>query len=137
LTISLEKNLLHQLAYNPKHKGLTKLEKEKSTYVQVDNCDDQLYVYLKLNKGKVEKARFDGHGCSIFLGSIEALLHTIEKKTISEAKNIINEYNDFINGKIYVIDGELNLFKIVRVHKSRIKCASSPINALKEILENE
>ncbi len=133
----LGKNLLHQLAYNPKHKGLNDNERSKSVFSQVENCEDNFYIYLEIKNKKIVKAKFDGEGCAISLGSNEALLSTIENKSTSKAKEIINEYESFINGKIKMIDGELGLFKIVQKHESRIKCAASPINALREILQNE
>lgn len=133
----LGKNHLHQLAYNPEHKGLTPEEKDNSVSSTVENCDDNFHIYLKIENKKVIKARWDGNGCAVSLASTEALLKRIENNNINEIKNIIKEYEDFINGKIKKIDGELYIFRIVQAHKSRIKCASAPIKALKEILENE
>ena len=133
-----EKNILHQLAYNPKHKSpLSDEEKINSKSSNVDNCDDNFEIYLEIKNKKITKSKFDGNGCAISSGATEALLKSIENKTTTNAKKIIDEFENFINGKISVIDGELNLFKIVQVHKSRIKCAAAPIKPLKEILKNE
>ena len=133
-----EKNILHQLAYNPKHKSpLSDDEKMNSASSSIDNCEDNFEIYLEIKNKKIIKSKFNGNGCAISSGATEALLKAIESKTIVNAKKIIDEFENFINGKINMIDGELNLFKIVQVHKSRIKCAAAPIKPLKEILENE
>lgn len=137
MTHSLTRNQLQKYVHNPTQKGLTTKQLEKSIPTSVDSCDDNFNIYIEIKDSVVEVARFDGAGCAISSGSVEAILQLIEGKNIKEISDIINIYNKFLLGEINSIDPRLEVFKIVQSHISRRKCAMAPIGAIRKAIENE
>ncbi|BDU67808.1 MAG: hypothetical protein TYPL_4610 [Candidatus Tyloplasma litorale] len=132
------RDLLQKSASKPKQKGLTKEELEKSLLASNNYCDDLFQIYIKIENNIVSKARFEGGGCAISISSVDILLKLIEGKEINEINNIINVYEGFLNSKISTTGYEiLDIFKIVHSHKSRVKCATIPIETIRKVIKNK
>lgn len=131
-----QRDLLQDLIANPKHKGLTVEERNRSYESTVAACEDLFHIYINVDNGIVKEAKFEGDGCSISKGSVEAVLRTIEGKTTKEVEDILNTYNNFIDDEINETDFEiLNVFEIVHTHLSRRKCAKAPIGAIRKAIK--
>ncbi len=139
MTHSSTRDLLQKSVSNPKQKGLTDIEQEKAKVARVDSCDDFFKLYVEIENDIVKKARYEGAGCAISMASTDVLLNLIENKNINEVSNIINIYEKFLNGEIDTTGYEiLDHFKLVQLHKSRIKCAAVSLETLrKEFIEND
>jgi len=114
------KEELMEIFKNPKHRG----DLENSTVSSTGNnplCGDKIKLKLKIMKGVVEKARFEGAACAVSIISSEKLLGFIEGKSVEEVKKLRQE----------------DLLKILNISVSmtRIKCATLVLSALKEALE--
>ncbi len=128
-----KRDLLHQYATNPKHKGLTEEQKAKSVFANVDSCEDNFNIYIEKEGDIVKTARFDGTGCAISTASTDIILNIIEGKHIDEISNIINMYEDFLDGKIKTTNNELlDIFEIIQQHRSRRKCAVVALQTIRE-----
>jgi len=46
------------------------------------SCGDKLEMSLRIKKGVIEKARFEGEGCAVSLGSTSMLMEKIEGKKV-------------------------------------------------------
>lgn len=131
-----QRELLQDLVNNPRQFGLTDDEVEKSEMSTVAACEDLFNIYIEVEKNKVVKAVFNGEGCAISFGATEAILRTIEGKTIKEVENILNNYELFINGKLESTNiSELDVFEIVNSHVSRRKCAMAPIETIRKVIK--
>ncbi len=127
------RDLLQRSVSNPKQKGLTDEEANKSFIANVEACDDYFHIYINVEDGIVKKARFNGSGCAISVASTDVLLNLIENKNIGEVKDIIDIYEKFLNGETNSTGYEiLDHFKLVQDHKSRIKCAAVSLQKLRE-----
>jgi len=62
-------------------------------------CGDEIFVYLKIERGKVIDGRWNGRGCAISLASADAFIEEIIGKTIDEAKGLSEEFSKMILGK--------------------------------------
>lgn len=121
---------------NPDNKGLTDDQRSKAKPSLVNGCDDNIQVYVEVNNGIVDIARFEGEGCSISMASTDILLGEIEGLKVSEAIDLVNRYEKFVNNEIKTTENEnLDQFEIVHTHVSRIKCASIAIGILKEMIK--
>ncbi|GIW63059.1 MAG: iron-sulfur cluster assembly scaffold protein [Patescibacteria group bacterium] len=100
---------------NPKHFGKLK---RFTVSITVDNplCGDKITVYLVVNNGRIETAKFKGSGCIISLSSADILLDDIIGKQISE----VLSYNK---------DNVLSLLGI-ELGVNRLKCALLPLEAV-------
>ncbi|NQX83181.1 MAG: iron-sulfur cluster assembly scaffold protein [Mycoplasmataceae bacterium] len=119
---------------SPKQRGLTEIQFKNSEFTKVDSCDDLFNIYIEIENKKINLARFQGNGCAISFASTEAILNLIEGKTIDDANNIIKMYEDFLFNKSNKIHKNLSIFKIVRTHVSRRKCALASIEIVRKVI---
>lgn len=105
---------------NPRHKGKIP---HPSARFEAKNpiCGDEISLNLKIEKGIIKKARFEGSACAVSVISSEKLLDFIEGKTVEEAKDLTQE----------------DLLKIldITVSMGRINCATLVLTALKNALK--
>jgi nitrogen fixation NifU-like protein len=113
---------LMEIYKNPKHRGNLDSPSAK-TFAENPICGDEIQLQLKIEKGIIKKARFEGAACAVSIISSEKLLSFIEGKTIQEAKNLTQK----------------DLLKIldINVSMSRLRCATLVLTALKEALRKE
>ena len=76
---------------NPRQKG----QLSPSDYTFEDEnplCGDFLHVDLKVDeKGVIQDARFEGHGCAISMASADLVLESLVGKTIEDAKKLTKQ----------------------------------------------
>jgi nitrogen fixation protein NifU and related proteins len=85
-------------------------------------CGDLIDLQLKVDdRGKITAAKFDGMACSVTVISSAMLTEALKGKTVAEAKAITKEK----------LLGDLNL----NLTTSRVKCATLPLVALEDLLE--
>jgi len=137
LTNFSQRDKLLKHVNNPTQKGLNKEQKKVSLYVNVDNCEDNFFVYLLMENNILKIARFEGDGCAISNASMDSVLSFIEGKERNFVINFINRFVKFINGDINEIEDEFMFFKLIQDHKSRKKCALAPISTIRKVIENE
>ena len=85
------------------------------------------------------EARFDGDACAICTSAASIMIKTLIGKTISEAKDIVNNYNNMINEKEYESSKleELIVYDTVYKQPNRKNCALLPFRAVGEILDKK
>lgn len=108
-----------------------------SRHMSSESCIDDITVQAKLNGDKIEDIRFDGIACTISTASTSVMTELLKGKTKEEAKVIINNYFNMIDGKEYDADllEEAVIMKNVYKQANRIKCATVGWKAMKEMLE--
>lgn len=108
--------IILDLYKNPMNKGIIEdadLDLEGGN----PTCGDQTRIMLKVNNGKIEDVKFQGHGCAISVASESLLMEMIKGKTIEETKNITKE----------------ELFEeLGNIIETRIKCALLGLTVLKK-----
>ncbi len=99
-------------------------------YVMINSnnqsCIDNINIYVKLNNEKIEDIKFDGEACVIAISSTSILSNLLIGKTVSEAKEILNNYFNMIEEKEYnqnILD-EANVFEDMYKQPSRKTCAT-------------
>jgi nitrogen fixation NifU-like protein len=104
---------------HPHNKG--KIDKP-STKMHEHNpvCGDDITIYIKVSKGKIEDIKFDGDGCSISIASASMLTDYAKGKSLEELEKL--GVKDIIN-LIGVDPGP-----------ARLHCATISLKALKEAL---
>ena len=122
---------------NPMNKGL----KEDDSYIfentNNESCIDNIDMQLKVEDGVIKDILFDGEACAICTSATSLLIKTLIGKTLSDAKNILTNYENMINEKEYdeKVLGELIVYDEIYMQPNRKMCALLPSNAVEKILE--
>ncbi len=101
-------------------------------------CGDKLTLFVKSDGDKVEDLSFDGHGCAIFTASSSMLTEVLKGRSITEIREIMDEYLEMLTNEEVTPDpeglGKLAVFGGVRDFPARVKCATLPWRALEAVL---
>lgn len=102
-----------------------------------ESCIDDIHVQAKISDNKFDDIRFDGVACTIATSSTSIMSELLMGKTFDEARNIIKNYRDMIDGKEYDADllEEAVAFYNVGQQANRIHCATIGWDAIEEIME--
>lgn len=134
---NLKRSLLIDNFQNPKNKGLI----DDKSYIKIntnnESCIDELDIMIKIENNVIQDMRFDGEACAISTGTASVMIKTLIGKTVNEALNIINNYQNMIDEKEYdeTILEEAIIYDEIYKQPNRKKCALLPWNGIKEVLE--
>lgn len=131
----LKREILLENYTNPFHKE-TKNDFLKANANNV-SCIDDINVFVKLEDGIIKDAYFDGEACAISTASTSVMIKNIIGKTIEEAKEYIENFENMVNEKQYHQEGleEALAFDEIYKQESRKTCATLPYRALEKILK--
>ncbi|SJZ40791.1 Fe-S cluster assembly sulfur transfer protein SufU [Mycoplasmopsis verecunda] len=110
---------------NPDNK--VKLEENFITCYS-NTCSDMLQLQTNWDNDILLDAKFDGHGCAVFMASTDIFLSLIKSKTKSEIKSLVELFTRFVNqeklsdSEIEQL-GDLKAFYNVKTHLNRVACA--------------
>ena len=137
----MDKNLRRELILDNFNNPMNKHIGDES-YLMIntnnESCIDNLDIYYKINDGKIEDICFDGEACAISTSATSVMIKTLIGKTLNEAREILNNYENMINEQEYDSEllGELNIYDEIYLQPNRKTCALLPFNSLKKALEN-
>ena len=96
------------------------------------SCIDNIDIYIKLNNNIIEDITFEGEACVISISSTSIMINLLIGKTIDEALNIIENFNNMIEEKEYdeCLLEEANVYNDISKQPSRKKCATLSWNGL-------
>lgn len=136
---NLKREIILDNYNNPQNKGLP----TSNDYIKVnsrnESCVDNITVAAKVVDGKIDDVKFDGDACAICTSCSSVMTKTLKGKTIIEATTIIDNFERMINEMPYDEDilGELNIYNEVYKQPSRKKCALLPMDAVKQIIDED
>lgn len=119
--MNIYKKIILENYNNPKNFG--KLSKFTNSYTAENTlCGDEITVYLKINKSKIEKISFEATGCAISIASASLLFELAKGKSLSYIKNLKSD----------------NVKRLLNIElgPSRLKCALLPLEALQKAILN-
>lgn len=102
------------------------------------SCIDNIDLYIRIEEGIIKEIYFDGEACVISISSASIMCRLLEGKTIDEAMEIIENYDNMIEEKEYKRDvlEEACVYDDVAKQPSRKTCATLTWNGLyKKLLE--
>lgn len=133
---NLKREIILTHYQNPKNKGLI----DDETYIKVntnnDSCIDEIDLMVKVEKGKIIDARFDGEACAICTSSTSIMIDTILNKTLEEAEEILINFSNMIDEKEYDEDilEEAIVYEDIYKQPNRKKCALLPWWGLEKVV---
>ena len=123
----------------PRHFGQTK-PIDLSHKLVNPYCDDSIEITVSLNqKGdRLEDLKFQGSGCALCLAATDLAVETIKGKTIDEARQIIEHFEEVIMGKaeLHHAYRRLKAIEGAKRYPAKIKCVTLGWHALKAAISN-
>ena len=124
---------------NPKNRGLIDNDEYKLINTNSESCIDQVDLQIKIDDGVIKDIRFDGEACAICTSSTSIMINSLLNKTIKEAKNIIDNFENMIEEKEYDRDilKEAIVYNDISKQPNRKKCALLTWQGMKQLIEKE
>ena len=134
---NLKRTIMLEHYQNPKNKGL--IDDDSYTFVNMNNesCIDEVNLMVKIEDDKIIDIRFDGEACAVCTSSTSVMINTLIGKTISEAKEILKNYEYMLEEKEYkesVLE-EAIIYSYIAKQPNRKKCALLSWWGIKKIIK--
>ena len=122
---------------NPNNKMKISDDRYKSIHNASESCIDDITVYMLVEDGIIKDVKFDGIGCTICTSSTDIMCDLVTGKSLSKAKEIINEYYNMVDEKPFDEDklDEANAFDTLYQQANRIKCGTIGIHAIEDLIK--
>ena len=139
---NLKREIILDNYQNPENKELI----DDDSYLKVnqasESCIDNLDFMMKIENNTIVDIRYDGEACAISTSASSIMSRLLIGKSVDEAKKILINYKNMIEGKEYDegLLGELIVYDNINKQPNRIKCALLPETAIDKMLgglENE
>ncbi len=123
----------------PYHKEYINDDSMEKINTRNASCIDDLDLQIKFNNDVIEAIYFTGEACAISTSTTSIMNKLLEGKTIKEALEIINNYENMINECPYNSEllKEANCFNEIYKQQNRKHCALLPWNGIKKLLESK
>ncbi len=121
----------------PHHHSLTEDMKYRKVHMSSDSCIDDITVQSDIEDGVIRDIRFDGTACTISTSSTSIMTDLLRNKTVAEAKAIIEQYMNMLDGKEYdpgMLEEAVAMKNVYR-QANRIKCATIGWKAISQMIE--
>lgn len=132
----LKKQIILQNYQMPNNRGLV----SDGSYLHINtnskSCIDQIDLQLKIENNIIKDVRFDGEACAICISSTSIMTKTLKNKTIDDAINIINNFENMIDEKEYKGDllGEAVVYNDIAKQPNRKNCALLTWKGAKDLI---
>lgn len=133
---NLRRTIILDNYQNPTNKGLIDDEGYIKLNTNNESCIDEFDFQIKIEDSVIKDIRFDGEACAISTSSASIMIKILIGKTVNEALNIINNYENMIDEKEYdsSILEEANVYDEIYKQPNRKKCALLSWSGLKSVL---
>jgi len=122
---SLYGDLIKQHQKNPYH-FLKKEDVELSLRANNPICGDRYDLYIENEENVLSTLHFHGFGCALSKASASIMVETLEGKSYEEAKEICQNFLDYIhdktNGEVYT--EAFKAFEALHTQTARIDCVA-------------
>ena len=135
----MKKMIILENYQNPKNRGLVDNDEYKVINTNSESCIDQVDLQVKIDSGIIKDIRFDGEACAICTSSTSIMINSLLDKTLEEAKNVIENFENMIEEKEYDEDmlKEAIVYKDISKQPNRKKCALLTWQGVKQLIEKE
>jgi nitrogen fixation NifU-like protein len=134
---NLKRTVILEHYQNPTNRGL--IDDPSYTKINMNNesCIDEINLMVKIENNIIKDIKFDGEACAICTSSTSIMIKTMLNKTIDEARNIYQNFENMIEEKEYNPDilGEAIVYDDIYKQPNRKKCALLAWWGIKKILD--
>ncbi len=135
---NLKRSVILEHYQNPRNKGLINDDNYIKKNMNNTSCIDEVDLMIKIEDNIITDIRFDGEACAISTSSTSIMISTLIGKTVDEAINICNNFENMIDEKGYDenILEEAIVYDDIYKQPNRKKCALLSWWGIKEVLES-
>ena len=136
----MDENVKRELIMEHYQNPLNRKIIEDPSYIKVNtanqSCIDNLDLYIKVEDNVIKDIAFSGEACAISISSTSIMIENLIGKTVEEAVDYINNFENMINEKEYNEDVLKTALVYDNIYKqnSRKSCAFLPYRGIKEAL---
>lgn len=133
----IKRTIILENYQNPKNRGLLKDKTYDFISTNSESCIDQIDLEIKIENDIVKDIRFDGEACAICTSSTSIMINSLIGKKKEDALEIIGNFQNMINEKIYNEDllGEAIVYSDISKQPNRKKCALLTWEGAKKVIE--
>ena len=134
---NLKREIILEHYQNPKNKGLVNDDNYIKVNMNNESCIDEINVMAKVLDDKIIDIRFDGEACAMCISSASIMVDTLIGKTISETREILQNFLNMIDEKEYNsnILQEAIVYNDTYKQPNRKKCVLLPWWGIEKILK--
>ena len=136
---NLKRSIILEHYQNPKNKGLINDNTYLKSNTNNESCIDEINLMAKIDNNKIIDIRFDGEACAICTSSTSIMIETLLNKTLKEATEIYQNFENMINEKTFNKDilEQAIVYEDIYKQPNRKKCALLPWWGIKKIIDKE
>ena len=134
---NLKRSIILEHYQNPVNKGLINDKSYEFINMNNESCIDEVNLMVKIDDNKIKDIRFDGEACAICTSATSIMIDTLKNKTVEEAQEIYQNYENMIDEKDYdenILEQAIVYHDIAR-QPNRKKCALLSWWGIKKILD--
>jgi len=133
---NLKRSIIMDNYQNPKNKGLIDDDSYNKVNMNSDSCIDEIDLMVNVKDNIIKDIRFDGESCAICTSSTSIMIRTLIGKTVEEAINVLENFENMIEEKEYSEDvlEEAIVYNDIAKQPNRKKCALLSWWGVKKIL---
>lgn len=134
---NLKRSIILENYQNPQNRGLVSDKEYEFVNMNNESCIDEVNLMVKVKNGIIEDIRFDGEACAICTSSTSIMINTLIGKSIKEAKEIYNNFNNMLDEKEYdeAILEEAIVYDDIYKQPNRKKCALLPWWGIEKVID--
>lgn len=136
-------NILRSIIMDNYQNPRNKVEINDSNYLTIHmdsaSCIDDIYIQVLLQGDIIKDVKWHGEGCTISQASTSIMSQLVIGKTIKEALNIKDEFDNMLKGQNFNEEelGDAICFKNVNKQPSRITCADISWRGLQKAINEK
>lgn len=136
----MDENLRREIIMDHYQNPRNKKECTDPSYIKTNtnnaSCIDNLDIYLKVEEGRITDICFNGEACAISTSSCSIMITNLIGKTIEEAKEYIQNYENMIEEVPYSEEllKEAIVYNEVYKQNNRKNCALLPYKGIKKAI---
>lgn len=134
----LKREIIMEHYQNPINRKIINDESYIKVNTANESCIDNIDMYILIKDNIIKDICFDGEACAISISSTSIMIKNLIGKSVSEAKDYINNFINMVNEKMYDKDMLKEAFVYEDIYKqsSRKTCATLPYRGILKVLEN-
>ena len=134
----LKREIIMEHYQNPINRKIINDESYIKVNTANESCIDNIDMYILIKDNIIKDICFDGEACAISISSTSIMIKNLIGKSVSEAKDYINNFINMVNEKNYDknILNEAYVYEDIYKQSSRKTCATLPYRGILKVLEN-
>ena len=133
----LKREIIMEHYQNPINRKIINDDSYEKVNTANESCIDNIDMYILIKDNIIKDICFDGEACAISISSTSIMIKNLIGKSVSEAKDYINNFINMVNEKNYDKDilNEAYVYEDIYKQSSRKTCATLPYRGILKVLE--